>query len=201
MLTSPRYTGRQVQNRQAPTRSCSMSTTSPWATPASCAGTRRTSGTPPTTPHIRRSSTQRRSMLRRRCFGVAATVPEGSTSGTAPATSTPLRARCTARCATGRCRVNGPMARRTTDAATPRSTPSRTRSTTRAASTDASETSSVRSTPHWLAPSPRIADTVAAMADHQDTPQVDQQLCCVWTAANPGTRMVSWLDRPGEALA
>ncbi|WP_198351807.1 recombinase family protein [Streptomyces typhae] len=146
ILTNPRYTGRQVWNRQHKHESLldtedvtlGYTTTLRWNTKDKWLVSQRIAHTPP--------SSMTRSSPRPRTSSPPAPAPDPPTESHEPRTSTSYGAHSPTPCAGARCKGTGRTTRRTTDAASPRSTPSPTTSTTPATSTCARRGSSHRST-------------------------------------------------------
>ncbi|WP_255508976.1 recombinase family protein [Micromonospora sp. A202] len=88
ILTNPRYTGRQVWNKQRTDEVLLDVDAWQWAAPASCAGTPATNGWSPRTSPMSHSSTTRPSSRPKRYCNDADGEPADNTSGSAPSTRT-----------------------------------------------------------------------------------------------------------------
>lgn len=145
ILTNPRYTGRQVWNRQRKDEVLLDVEDVISGTPPGCAGTPPRTGSGRTRLSTRRSSRPRCSPRPSR-FSPAGDAAPATRRCRARAGPTHSEARSTAPSATGRCKGTLSATSPTTAAATPRSTPWRTQSATQRTSTCARTLSCLPST-------------------------------------------------------
>ncbi|WP_433685718.1 hypothetical protein [Nocardia sp. CA-119907] len=122
ILSNPRYTGRQVWNKQRKTKSSSMSRTSLWGMRPGCDGTTVTSRSSPITRCTSRSSTPTHSNAPSRSWPRREQAARHG-NGTAPTTATCFAVGCGAGCASGGCKASEAGRCCSTDAGTPTSTP------------------------------------------------------------------------------